>query len=165
MLRSSAHNRACPASCFSRLSCARFAGWLEFLGSCSLAVTLIITKEVRVLPPLFLQHGSCQLIHCAVSVEFWCALLVLESCSSACSCALSVLGADSRTVVGGPTAESRRSNAGCQLDRPFRSVCALVLCWVLRSSSALPPVWRRCVVSASYPIWSEFHANPVVRGP
>ena len=85
----------------------------RILGSCSLAVTLIITKEVRVLPPLFLQHGSCQLIHCAVSVGFWCAHLVLEPCSSTSSCALSVLGAVSRTVVGGPTAEPRRSNARC----------------------------------------------------
>ena len=64
-----------------------------FLRSCSLVVTLIITKEVRVLPPLFLQHGACQLIRCAVSVGFWCALLVLEPCSSTSSCALS--GSDS----------------------------------------------------------------------
>ena len=137
----------------------------RMLGSCSLVVTLIITKEVRVLPPLFLQHGSCQLIHCAVSVGFWCALLILEPCSSASSCALSVLGVVSRTVVGGPTAEPRRSNAWCQVDRPVRCVCALVLCWVLRSSSAVPPVWCRCLVSATYPIWSQFHANSVVRGP
>ena len=51
---------------------------------CSLAVTLIITTEVRVLPPLFLQHGSCQ----RVSVLSFCA-----GCSGAaalflpCGCA------------------------------------------------------------------------------
>ena len=137
----------------------------SILRSCSLVVTLIITKEVRVLPPLFLQHGSCQLICCAVSVGFWCALLVLEPCSSTSSCALSVLGLVTRTVVGGPTAEPRRSNARRLVVRLARCVCALVLCWVLWCSSAVPSVWLRCLVRATYPIWSRSHPNPVVRGP
>ena len=107
-----AAERALPCGSRVRVVHASLHG-SSILRSCSLAVTLIITKEVRVLPPLFLQHGSCQLICCAVSVGFWCALLVLEPCSSTSSCALSVLGLVTRTVVGGPTAEPRRSNARC----------------------------------------------------
>ena len=99
MLRSSTRSRACLALCILVSgSCTHRCIAQEFLGSCSLAVTLIISKEVRVLPLLFLQHGFCQLIYCAVSVGIWCALLVLDLCSSTSSCALSVLVIVSRTV-------------------------------------------------------------------
>ena len=54
---------------------------------------------------------------------------------------------------------------GVKCTVPVRCVCALALCWVHRSSSGVPPVWFRCLVSAAYPIWSEFHANLVERNP
>ena len=133
-------------------------------GSFSLAVTLIFTKEVRVLPPLFLQHRSCQLTHYAVSIGFWCDLLVLEPCSLTSSVALSVLGVVSRTAVWGSTAEPRRSNARRWVVRLARCVCTLVLSWVSCCSSAVPPRWFRCLVCTTYPIRSRSHPYAVVRG-
>ena len=61
MLRSSTRSRACLALWFSCKDRARIAAWLKFFffwDRVHVAVTLIITKEVRVLQPLFLQHGS-----------------------------------------------------------------------------------------------------------
>ena len=88
-----------------------------------------VSKEVRVFPLLFLQHGFCQLIDCTVSVGIWCALLVLELCSTTSSCALSVLGVVSRTV------DWRTNRGATTFQRPELSGPSCSVC--LRSRSVL----------------------------
>ena len=51
--------------------------------------------------------------------------LVLDLCSSTSSCALFVLVLSLEPLIGGPTAEPRRSNARSQMDHPVRCVCVL----------------------------------------
>ena len=69
---SSTRSRACFALWFSCQDRARIAHGSSILRSCSLAVTLIITKEIRCLPPLFKLHGSSiVLFRLGIGVLLW----------------------------------------------------------------------------------------------
>ena len=66
-----AAERALPCGSRVRIVHASLHG-SSILRSCSLAVTLIITKEIRVLPPLFLLHGSSiVLFRLGIGVLLW----------------------------------------------------------------------------------------------
>ena len=158
MLRSSTRSRACLAMWLSGQSCARIAAWLKNSGSCSLAVTPIVTKKVRVLLPLFptwlmsVHSWRCVLLGIVVDSSF--SSPAPRPVTAHCQCSDSSLES---MLVDQPQSHDVPT-PGVEWSRLARCDCGLVLWWIV---SAVPPVWIRCLVCATYPI---SHANPVARG-
>ena len=87
MLRSSTRSSACLALCFSCQDRARIAAWLKYFEIVFTCGDTDHHERVRVLPPLFLQHGSSiALFRLGIGVLFWFSISVPRPVAVHCLC-------------------------------------------------------------------------------